>query len=90
MTGSFLFDPAMSGHDDPYYAVHGTATFPRHLGYNIAEPEISDTLLDKLMGRMMEHTRLVIIPCRHCGSHNAFSNPTCIQCGAPMGEINGR
>lgn len=83
MTGSFLFDPAMSGYDYAYPKIH-TGTYIRE-----PELEINDKLLDKLMGRMMEHTRLVIIPCKFCGSHNAFSNPTCIQCGAPMGVVNG-
>ena len=48
--------------------------------------EMDDSFMDKLLGRMMEHTRLVIIPCKYCGSHNAFSNPCCIKCGAPMGS----
>lgn len=27
----------------------------------------------------------VIVVCAFCKSHNAISNPTCVQCGAPMG-----
>lgn len=61
------------------------STGTNYLRYDYNEPEISDSMMDKLLGRMMTHTQLVILPCKYCGSHNAFSNPTCIKCGAPMG-----
>jgi hypothetical protein len=44
-----------------------------------------DEVMDKLVARMMVHTQKVIVPCKFCGSHNAFSNPTCVQCGGPLG-----
>jgi len=28
-----------------------------------------------------------VITCKYCLSHNAISSPTCIRCGAPMGEV---
>lgn len=38
-----------------------------------------------LWERMYVHPKPVIIVCGYCKCHNAISNPTCIQCGAPMG-----
>lgn len=51
-----------------------------------------DTLdIDALWEKMYTKAKAVIITCRYCNSHNAISNPTCVQCGAPLGErSNGR
>ena len=46
--------------------------------------ELSDDLIDKMWEKM--YSRPVIVRCSHCNSHNTISNPTCIQCGAPMGD----
>jgi hypothetical protein len=43
---------------------------------------------DALWEKMYVHAKKVIVPCSYCGSHNAFSNATCVRCGAPMGEIS--
>ncbi len=41
--------------------------------------------LDYVWQQMYAHPKPVIIVCGFCKSHNAISNPTCIQCGAAMG-----
>lgn len=46
--------------------------------------DFDDEAMDKLVARMMVHTQKVIIPCKWCGSHNAYSNPTCVKCGGPL------
>lgn len=38
---------------------------------------------------MYIHAQKVIVPCPHCSSRNAVTNPTCVQCGAPLGSIAG-
>ena len=40
---------------------------------------------DSMWDRMYVRPRPVIIVCAFCKSHNAISNPTCVQCGAAMG-----
>ena len=40
---------------------------------------------DSMWDRMYVRPRPVIIVCGYCKSHNAISNPTCVQCGAAMG-----
>ena len=40
---------------------------------------------DALWERMYIKPKPVIIMCGFCKSHNAVTNPTCVQCGAPMG-----
>ncbi len=45
-----------------------------------------DTLAEKIMSMMYINPAPVIIVCRFCNSHNVISNPTCVQCGAPMGK----
>jgi hypothetical protein len=45
---------------------------------------LTEDLVDQLWKKMYE--RPVIVRCSHCNSHNVISNPTCIQCGAPMGD----
>lgn len=40
---------------------------------------------DALWENMYVKPKPVIIVCGYCKSHNAVTNPTCIQCGAPMG-----
>ena len=64
--------------------VAGTGNFPtiRAPYLNIEDDE---AMLDRLMGRLMVHTQKVVVPCKWCGSHNAFSNPTCVKCGGPLG-----
>lgn len=42
--------------------------------------------MDKVWERMYVQPKPVIVICRYCHSHNVISNPTCIQCGAPMGN----
>lgn len=44
--------------------------------------------LNSLAAKLMDHILnfAVIVPCAHCDSANAFTNPTCVQCGAPMGH----
>ena len=37
--------------------------------------------------QMYVQAKSVIVPCRYCASHNAVSNPTCVRCGGPMGEV---
>lgn len=41
---------------------------------------------DVLWEMMYIKPKPVIIVCGYCNSHNAVTNPTCIQCGAPMGS----
>lgn len=40
---------------------------------------------DYIWEQMHVRPKPVIIICGFCKSHNAIDNPTCIQCGAPMG-----
>jgi len=47
-----------------------------------------NSILDKLWKKMFE--KPAIIPCAHCNSHNAYTNPVCVSCGAPMGNSNLR
>lgn len=49
--------------------------------YNHEFPSFADDLWE----RMYVQPKPVIVVCRYCQSHNAISNPVCIQCGAPMG-----
>ena len=66
----------------------GTGTYPLASGGwpTVRDFDLEDErTMDKLVARMMVHTQKVIIPCKFCGSHNAFSNPTCVQCGGPLG-----
>lgn len=42
--------------------------------------------IDALWDRMYTKAKSVIVVCRYCKSHNAISNPTCVRCGAPLGE----
>ena len=46
--------------------------------------DVSDSLISKLWKKMFEMP--VIVRCSHCNSHNVITNPTCIQCGAPLGD----
>ena len=46
--------------------------------------DVSNDLVEKLWKKMYE--KPVIVRCGHCNSHNIITNPTCIQCGAPMGD----
>ena len=48
----------------------------------------ADSIVDKLWKKMFE--KPAIIPCAHCNSHNAYTNPVCVSCGAPMGNSNLR
>lgn len=51
---------------------------------NQPDLNMSEDLIDKLWEKM--YSRPVIVRCNHCNSHNVISNPTCVQCGAPMGD----
>lgn len=42
-------------------------------------------MAEEMWERMYITPKPVIIICGFCKSHNAISNPTCVQCGAPMG-----
>jgi len=70
-----------------FYA--GTGTYNPN-GYGVItasnQPDLnmSEDLIDKLWEKM--YSRPVIVRCNHCNSHNVISNPTCVQCGAPMGD----
>jgi len=44
---------------------------------------VTDDLVDRLWEKMTG--RPVIVPCPYCYSHNAVANPTCVQCGGPLG-----
>jgi hypothetical protein len=53
--------------------------------YQAPEPlDVSDAWIDRIWQKM--YAKPVIVRCSHCNSHNIISNPTCIQCGAPMGD----
>lgn len=47
-----------------------------------------EALADKLWEKL--NSKPAIIPCPYCKSHNAVTNPTCVQCGAPLGGWNGK
>lgn len=47
-----------------------------------AEPDL-DALAEKLADKI--YSRKVIIPCKYCRAANAYDNPTCVQCGGPLG-----
>lgn len=51
---------------------------------NQPDLNMSEDLIDKLWKKMYE--RPVIVRCGSCNSHNVITNPTCVQCGAPMGD----
>ena len=42
-----------------------------------------EALADKLWEKL--NSKPVIIACPYCKSHNAVTNPTCVQCGGPLG-----
>ena len=42
-----------------------------------------EALADKLWEKI--YSKPSIIPCPYCKSHNAVTNPTCVQCGGPLG-----
>ncbi len=42
-----------------------------------------EALADKLWEKI--YNKPSIIPCPYCKSHNAVTNPTCVQCGGPLG-----
>lgn len=73
-----------------YYNATGTVIQPIH-GLAVdawmkpAKVELSDDVVDQIWKKMYE--RPVIVRCSHCNSHNVITNPTCIQCGAPMGDF---
>lgn len=48
--------------------------------------EYYESSSEDLWDRMYIRPKNVIIVCGYCHAHNAISNPTCIQCGAPMGD----
>lgn len=45
-------------------------------------PETIDALWEAFYGRHLK----VIVSCKYCNSMNARTNPTCVQCGGPMGD----
>ncbi len=42
-----------------------------------------EALADKLWEKI--YSKPAIVPCPYCKSHNALTNPTCVQCGGPLG-----
>ena len=42
-----------------------------------------EALADKLWEKI--YSKPSIITCLYCKSHNAITNPTCVQCGGPLG-----
>ena len=86
MTGSYPYNqPHARNH---YFSANNDLLYITGSNDRKNEPYLNfedDTVMDKLVARMMVHTQKVIIPCKFCGSHNAFSNPTCVQCGGPLG-----
>lgn len=42
-----------------------------------------EALANKLWEKI--YNKPAIIPCSYCKSHNAVTNPTCVQCGGPLG-----
>jgi len=54
--------------------------------YTDIEPVVPDydKLAEMLWKRMFEQP--AVVQCGHCKAHNAFTNPSCVQCGAPMGD----
>lgn len=51
---------------------------------------VADSLMNDMIDRVLKemHHVPVIILCPYCNSQNVFTNPTCVQCGAPMGDQN--
>ena len=49
---------------------------------------LSDKVLKDAAERMWEMMFAfpVIVPCVHCNTANAVTNPSCVRCGAPMGR----
>jgi hypothetical protein len=45
---------------------------------------------DELWNRMYVNPKPVIVSCGFCKSHNAITNPICVQCGAPLGRSSER
>ena len=45
--------------------------------------ELTEDIVTRLWEKL--YNRPAIVPCKHCASHNAVTNPVCVQCGAPMG-----
>ena len=46
--------------------------------------DISDDLVNRLWDKL--YNKKPIVFCTYCNSGNVFDNPTCVQCGAPMGD----
>lgn len=42
-----------------------------------------EALADKLWEKI--YSKSAVIPCPYCKSHNAVTNPTCVQCGGSLG-----
>lgn len=42
-----------------------------------------EALADKLWEKI--YNKPMTISCSYCSSHNAVTNPTCVQCGGPLG-----
>lgn len=67
--------------------------FPSWDNYDWAEsgqrpPELNRTNLKRVAGELWKamFEFPVIIPCAYCNAMNAVTNPTCVACGAPMGQ----
>lgn len=52
--------------------------------YVSPDPPVDLDKLAKLMWEKIFDVK-VIIPRPYCHSHNIITNPTCVQCGGPMG-----
>lgn len=80
----------MSGsYTDPFFAYPtGNGTFILPSGSNSLHGinhGYGSIDIDELWNQMYINPRPVIIICAYCKAHNALTNPTCVQCGAPMG-----
>ena len=74
----------LANEDSPFYwhgrytRISGSVNVPESPLYGNIDPDV-------LWERMYVQPRPVIIVCGFCKSHNAITNPTCVQCGAPIG-----
>lgn len=87
MTDEELYQYAAgSGGYPPEYVVSGSGSLMvRNSSYKpIPKMDLDiEALADKLWEKI--YSKPAIIPCPYCKSHNAVTNPTCIQCGGPLG-----
>jgi len=54
-------------------------------GSGVSKKVEMTTLAEMLWSQMYIHAKAVIVQCPYCNSHNAVTNPTCVQCGVGLG-----